>query len=298
MAFCTNCGAPVEGEFCTKCGTRAGTVAAEKTPSSSPPPINIPAAPPSPPTAAAQPPKKRGPLFWILTGCLGIIVIAVILVIAGGLFVGQKLKQAGFDPVLMQKDPALAVTKMLAATNPDIEVLGVDQDRDMIRLRDKKTGKALVINLADAKRGKIVFQDDQNRTVEFKAQGEGDKASLEIKGAEGTVALQAGSGKLPDWLASYPGAQGGGNLGISSKEGTGGSYSFKTRDSVEAVASFYEEALKGKNLQVERTSTQVPGQGEMVTLVAKDESSRRSAQILISGTAEGTTATLTFESKK
>jgi hypothetical protein len=292
MAFCTNCGAPVDGQFCTKCGTRVGAAdsAGEKPPSA---PINIPATP-APGIAPAQPVKKRGPLFWVLTGCLGLIVIGVIIVVAGGLFVGQKLKQAGFDPVLMEKNPALAVAKMIAAVNPDVEVLGIDEDRGVIRVRDKKTGKALTVDLAEAKQGKIVFQDDRNQKVELQAQGEGDKASLEIKGAEGTIAVGAGAGKLPDWIPSYSNAEGTGTFGVTSKEGAGGSYSFKTSDSVEAVASFYEEALKGENLEVERTS----GQGPVLTLVAKDENSKRSAQIVIAGTAEGTTATITFESGK
>jgi hypothetical protein len=278
MAFCTNCGAPVDGQFCTKCGTRVGAAdsAGEKPPSA---PINIPATP-APGIAPAQPVKKRGPLFWVLTGCLGLIVIGVIIVVAGGLFVGQKLKQA--------------VAKMIAAVNPDVEVLGIDEDRGVIRVRDKKTGKALTVDLAEAKQGKIVFQDDRNQKVELQAQGEGDKASLEIKGAEGTIAVGAGAGKLPDWIPSYSNAEGTGTFGVTSKEGASGSYSFKTSDSVEAVASFYEEALKGENLEVERTS----GQGPVLTLVAKDENSKRSAQIVIAGTAEGTTATITFESGK
>ena len=119
MAFCANCGARVDGQFCEKCGTRVGAVAppSQQAPSPAAPPLY------QPPAGAATPPvaKKKGPLFWVLTGCLGIVVIGGILMVAGGLFIWNKAKQAGFDPALMRSNPGLAVAKMMAAVNPDID---------------------------------------------------------------------------------------------------------------------------------------------------------------------------------
>jgi len=292
MAFCTNCGAPVSGPFCTKCGTRLGAPGAgAPAPSAGP-------APESPPPAVPAGPKKRGPVFWIVLGCLGLIVIGFVLVASTGLFVFYKAKQAGLDPELIAKNPAMAVAKLIAAVDPDIEVVAIDEDRGIIRVRNKKTGKALTVNLEEAKKGKIVFEDDESGKVEFQAKGEGDKTSLEIRGNEGAVRLGGGEQQLPDWLQVYPGAEAAGNLGITSKEGAGGMVAYKTDATVEDVVAYYEHALKSAGLTTETNKIQAGSEGAVTMITAKDESSQRTAQIMISGKPGETTFQITFESKK
>jgi hypothetical protein len=198
----------------------------------------------------------------------------------------------------MQKNPAMAVAKMMAAINPDIEVLSVDEATETIKVRDKKTGKVMSVNLADAKKGKITFEDDKSGKVEIQAQGEGDKVGIEIKGAEGSLSIGANAGKLPDWLPAYPNAESTGNFGINAKEGKAASLTFKTKDPVEEVVSFYEEALKGQGMEVERSSSSAAGLGPAVSLVAKDSGSQRTATITIGRQADVTTVILLFESKK
>ena len=66
------------------------------------------------------------------------------------MFVKQKVKQAGLDPELMQKNPALAISKLVTAFNPDLEVVKVDDDRGIITVYNKKDNKTLTINLEDA----------------------------------------------------------------------------------------------------------------------------------------------------
>jgi hypothetical protein len=281
-----------------KCGTPAGSAQA---PGSRPPhaPTVSPAGYPSAaPGAAAPVAKKRGPLFWILGGCLGLILIAAIIAVSAGYFVYYKAKQAGFDPELMRTNPGLAVAKILATIHPDIEVLSIDENRGLIKVRDKKTGQTLTMDMADIKSGKIVFRDDQNQVVELQARGEGDKASLEIKGPEGSLSIGAGAVQLPSWLPTYPGAEGAGTFGVTTKEGKGGSYAFTSKDAPEDVASFYEDALKGEGFEVQRNDSQVAGQGSLIVLAAKDENSQRSAQVTVSGKQGTTTVNLVFEDKK
>jgi hypothetical protein len=256
-----------------------------------------------PPVRTAQPPvaspgapavpKKKGPLVWILAGCLGLIVIGGILIIAGGYFVANKIKQAGLDPALIQKNPGLAVVKMMVAANPDIEILGVDEDRGIIKVRDKKDGKTLTINLEDAKNGKIVFLDEKGEKVEINAKGEGDQASMEVRTAEGTMRMGGDVGKLPDWLPMYPGAKADGTFGLTSKEGEAASFQLKTSDSPAKVAAFYESALKSKGFEVGKM-----GEGETITLTANDPNSERTAGVIISGSSEGTTVMLNFQNKQ
>ena len=293
MAFCMSCGAPVDGAFCTKCGAQVGVSdgpgAQPGQPAPAGSPINLP-----PPAAPA--PRKLGPLIWILGGCLGLVVIAGIIAVSTGIFIAHK---AGLDPALMKKDPGLAVAKMLASSNPDIEVLSVDEDRSIIRVREKKTGKTMTMNLEDARNGKIVFEDDQNKQVEIQTRGEGEDAAVEITSAEGTMRMgAAASVQLPDWLPSYPGAEGTGTFSVSGAEGKAGSCAFKTSDSVDDVASFYEAALKEAGFEVQKTTTQIPGQGTLIMLGGTDKDGHRTAHVTAAASGEGTTINLVFEAAR
>src|SRR5579863_5438287 len=61
MAFCSNCGAEVQGKFCAKCGTPVSAAAAP--PSSGPPPEppGASTAAPPPPASAPLPPPAAPP---------------------------------------------------------------------------------------------------------------------------------------------------------------------------------------------------------------------------------------------
>jgi hypothetical protein len=296
MAFCTKCGASIEGQFCTNCGTPIGVAGASgpppETPGSMPPPI--PQSPPAPVNIAL---KKHGPLLWILLGCLGVIVIAGVIAVSCGLFVINKARQAGIDPAMMEKNPGLAVAKMLATMNPDIEVLSVDESRGIIRVRDKKTGKSLTMNLAEAKNGKIVFQDDDNKNLEIQTQGEGDSASIQMRSPEGTVRMGAGAVQLPDWMPAYPGATGTGSFGVNANNGKAGTDTFETSDSVEEVASFYEKALKDGGFEVQKTTMQAPNQESMVILSGDARALKRTASATIASKEGKTVVSLMFEQK-
>jgi hypothetical protein len=298
MAYCTNCGSPITSQFCTKCGAQVGSAdasAAPPPPASTSGPIIIPS---SSLPAAAPAAKKRGPLFWILIGFLGLVVIGAILVVSGGLFLLNKAKQAGIDPRLIQSNPGLAVAKMIASANPDIEILDTDVNLGILRVREKKTGKILTMDLKDAQKGKIVFRDENNQEVEIQAQGEGGNPSVEVKTPEGSVRMGAGAEQLPDWLPSYPGSEGTGTFGVIAKEGKGGSYAFKTSDSVGDVASFYEDELKSAGFEVDKKELPASDRGSAVILIAKDAGSQRTVQITMAGQGGTTTVSLLFESKK
>ncbi|NWG14160.1 MAG: hypothetical protein HXY20_11565 [Acidobacteria bacterium] len=198
----------------------------------------------------------------------------------------------------MEKNPGFAVAKMLASANPDIEVLSVDADRGIIRVRDKKTGKTLTMNLEDAKSGKIVFQDEQGKQVEMQAHGEGEDASLEVRSSEGTMRMGAdASGQLPDWLPAYPGAESTGAFALSAEKGKRGSCSFKTGDSAEDVAAFYEGALEDAGFEVRKTMSQIPGSGSMIILAATEKNRQRTAHVTAAVTDDGTTINLVFETR-
>ncbi len=304
MAYCSKCGVPVEGEFCTQCGAPATSGAAPGGPVQQSPAGSPPLQPASSVSSAAAP-KKRGPLFWVLVGCSGLVVIFAIVILAVILFGVRLAERAGVDAELMKTNPALAAAKMLAATNPDVEVVSIDEDKGIIRVRNKKTGKTMMMNLADLQKGKITFVDDQGQEIEMQVKGEGDHASLEVKGPEGTLQMGSpGADRLPDWLPGYPGAEGSGTLEMSGADKKAGSLIFKTSDSAEDVVAFYENALKNAGFDVEKKTTQIPSQSSLIVLEARQNSENRIARILVSGGREGiagsagTTISLTFESGK
>jgi hypothetical protein len=317
MAFCTKCGAPTEGAFCTKCGAKiespgeagaqtpqsepAGTSGLPPQPTTATSSSDVPPAPPPSPTYSAPSPaappatRKFGPIFWILGGCLVLIIIGVILAVSTGLFIARK---AGIDPELAEKDPALAAVKMMASLNPDIEVLSVDEDRGTIEMRDKETGKTVTMNLDDVKEGRITFKDDEDQEIAIQAQGEGDDAELEIQSSDGTILMgSSAAAQLPAWLPVYPSAQDSGTFGLSTRGGLAGTCAFKTDDSVEDVASFYENALARAGFEVHTSRTQLP-QGSIIILTANEADSQRNAQVTTTDTDEGTAINLAFQDEE
>jgi hypothetical protein len=238
----------------------------------------FPAQQPFPPP---PPQKKSNVLVWVVAGCGTFVVIGIIAVFLGGYFVWNKAKQAGFDPELMQKRPALAVAKMMVAANPDVELVSVDDEKGLITVKDKKTGKTVTVNLEEAQEGKITFKgDDKGEEVTIEAKGEGDTGSLEVKSKEGTAKFGAGSAaKLPTWFPTYPGAATQGTFSAEGKDGGGGSFMFSTADSIEKVVKFYEDNLKQAGLKVTTNTVQQNGTITMGSLVAEDDGKARSALI-------------------
>lgn len=287
MAFCAQCGSPVEGAFCSKCGAKTD---APDSPGAPVPPV----APLDPPIVIPPPaktPKKGRFIFWALGGCLLLIIIAAIILFSTGLIVAHKV---GLD----SGTPGVAIAKLLLSNNPEVEVLSVDEDSGVIRVRDRKTGKILTVDMKDAQKGKIVLTDENNQKMEIKTQGEGNNATVEIQSADGSLRIGAGDkGQLPSWLPPYPNAESSGAMGFNSNQGKSGSFSFKSKDSVATVAAFYEEALKSAGFQIEKSLSEIPGQGSIMSISASDAKTRRTANMTAARTEEGTTINLAFETR-
>lgn len=248
---------------------------------------------PGPGSGQLPPAKKANWLLWVLAGCGGLIVIAALLALAGGLFVAHKAKQAGLDPDLMQKNPALAVTKMMATFNPDLEVLSVDERRGIITVRDKKDNKVLTINLEDAKKGKIVFQEQGKGAVAF----EGSEGSLKVQSDEGTMEFGAG-GKAPAWAPSYPGAKPEGVFQNKTAEGESGTFHFTVKDPPERVIQWYVAELNKAGMKTTSNAVQENGKTTGGMASAQDPGGKRSASVVVGYSEEGTSVTVTFGEKK
>ncbi|MCL5745664.1 MAG: zinc ribbon domain-containing protein [Acidobacteria bacterium] len=290
MGFCTNCGSSVEGRFCVKCGKPVEAAPAVVSPV--PPPVS--ASAPQPP--ASQPRKKTSPLVWVLVAILGFFLLVGIGIIGAGIFVVHKAKQAGLDPTLMQNNPALAFTKLLAATNPNVEVVRVDERKGLITLREKSTGKIVTMDFDAAKKGKITFQEAGKPPVTMETRGEGESGSFQIKSGSETMQFGSGSAaKIPNWVPGYPGANPTNTVSMQGKEGENGSFQFVTRDSASNVAKFYEGALKQDGFRIVLQQTGDKGEG---MIMAEDGAKKRSLMVTTGAGSEGTTVNVVFGVKQ
>lgn len=265
-------------------------------------PIGGPAGQQFPPQQSFPPPpqKKSNVVMWVVAGCGTFVVLGVIIVFLGGYFVWNKAKQAGLDPDLLEKKPALALAKMMVAANPDVELVSVDEDKDVITIKDKKTGETMTVNLEEAQKGKLVFKKDGEGEITMEAKGDGDTGtgSVVVKTKEGSATFGAGSAaKLPAWFPSYPGATIQGTFSTEGKDGQGGSFGFSTGDSIEKVTKFYEDNLKQAGLKVTTNTVQQNGAIMMGSVVGEDEGKKRTAFINALSEKGETKVTAVFSSK-
>lgn len=276
MAFCTNCGSQTDARFCNKCGQPVGTDAP-----------GVPAPPPTPqpaPQATVLPSvkPKTSRMVWIIAAIVGVFVLVGILFVGAGLFVAYKVKNAGFDSRLAEKNPALAAAKVMAALNPNVEVVKVDEDRGLLTIRDKKTGKTITMDAEGVKNGKLTFSDNSTN----------EKFSFGTDSAA----------KLPTWLPSYPGSKPEGTFAMSGSGGDngseGGAAHFKTSDASSKVLAFYQENLKSAGFKITSTFSGDSGESRGGILTAEDTANRRNVMVTVSSTSEGTDVALTYGSKK
>ncbi len=286
MAFCTNCGAQVQGTFCTNCGKPLGAPAQAggSPPPGGPVPPATPAAQPGPVVTAATP-AKTSPLVWVLAGCGGLIVIVAL--IFG--VIAYKARQFVHTA---QHNPAYSIARLAAAANPDIEVLSTDEDKGTMTVRNKKTGETLTINLQDAAKGKFVFEQN-GKKAEINAQAQGDKGSFEIKSSEGSVKFGTDN-KMPEWLPAYPGATPKGVFSAQGPNGLSGSCTFTTNDSIDQVVRYFEDELKKAGMKVTTNSMQQNGSTGFSMVSGEDTATKRKVLVTASPSQGATGVSITF----
>lgn len=241
--------------------------------------------PPVPPPGAPMPAptvNKTNPILWILLGIAGFFILVVVAVVGAGLFFAHKIQQ----------NPGLVLSKIIETANPNVEVLSVDKDSQKIAVRDKKSGKTYSVNFEDAKKGKLVLQEDGKDSVVISSSGSGANGAVEIKSADGTVKIGAG-GKVPAWLPDYPSSDPQGTFSANSKDGASGSFAFKTKDTPDKVTRFYEDAFKSSGMKI--ASTISTGAGSMMT--GEDEAKAHTAIVMVGSEGGETSVSVTYTVK-
>ncbi|MFN0166758.1 MAG: hypothetical protein ACKV22_10035 [Bryobacteraceae bacterium] len=195
------------------------------------------------------------------------------------------------------KNPAMAAAKLAAALDPNIEVVSTDESNGTITLRDKKDGKTITVNFEDLKKGKIIFEDEKGEVVQLRTQSEGGGGSLEIETPEGKARFGAGDAKLPAWLPAYPGTSPKSSFSMRGDKKDAAMVQLTTKDSVDQVAAFYEDALKKAGFKVTRTTLGSDGKS-IINLTGSDDAKARTANVTVTPTGNSETmVNLMYEAK-
>jgi hypothetical protein len=213
-----------------------------------------------------------------------------VVLVGGGVFVFFKAKQAGLDPELMARNPAVAMTKLLAATHPELEIVRVDEDNKVVTLRNRQDGKTITVDFRDIERGEFSFDVEG----EGRATISSDSGSMEIRSDKGAFRVGQGSAaSLPSWIPAYPGSNPESKASLEGSEGQGGSFAYKTRDSLKDVVAFYEREMKSAGFSLNVISSDA----NSASVFGQDEQ-KRSLMIGAESQSGETTVSVNYSSSK
>ena len=256
-------------------------------------PMGGPPGQPFPPQQSFPPPpqKKSNAVVWVLAGCGTFVVLGIIAVMLLSYFVWNKAKE-------IEKNPGFAIAKMIVSANPDVELVSADEEKGLLTIKDKKTGKVVTVNLDDVQNGKLTFKQDGEEEVTLEAKADESKGSVEVKSAEGTAKFGSGSvEKLPDWLPTYPDTKTEGSYSAQNREGESGGFNFLTSDTPGKVIEFYQDGLERAGLTVTTNIVQKSGRATSAIATAEDSNKKRTAYINAAAGDEGTRVSVIFASK-
>lgn len=249
---------------------------------------------PMPPQGQAPAAKKTSIWVWIIGGVV-VFLFGITLMCGVVGYLGMRaIKSAGFDSDLMQKNPGLAMAKMVTAMNKDYETVKTNDREGTITVREKSTGKIISLKFdPEAKKMVIVGDDGKQSTISMS--GSGDNGSLTMQSADGTVKIgSAADNTAPSWVPQYPGATMKGNLAATTAEGTQNSYSFKSSDSASKILGYYTDQLKSAGFKINLTTTTDTGG----LVQAQDEANKRTIMVSVGVSGSGTEANVTAIEKK
>jgi len=221
----------------------------------------------------------------------GIIIIAVV-VISGGVFLSKKAKEDGIDADLLKKNPALA------AANPELELVNVDEDSRTMTIRNKETGERLKVDFEDIEKGRISFETEEGEMT-IKADEAG--ASAKIKDEEGETesvefGISSDRSEIPDWIPVFKG-----NLNVSftgsDQEMSAGNFSIETDAKPKEIQDFYVTRLEKQGLSVEISTSEFGG-SQLTNLTFSDEDDKRHVSINIQEQDDKSMITVHYQIKK
>lgn len=191
---------------------------------------------PLPPQPAA---KKRNIWLWVLVGCGGLTVLGVLVAAVVAYFLYYAADQVA-------KNPVRSAAKVVEMLNPDIEVISVDEEKQLVTFRDKKTGTVTTVSLEELQKRRQPASSDGRSSDDAPQSRPSGASTPNVGGGD--------AGDLPAWVLVYPGAKviakvvsgGGGKVS--------GTLTLEADATADAVLKFYEEQLNRTGFSVTRAA--------------------------------------------
>jgi hypothetical protein len=221
------------------------------------------------------------------------LILVLIVVMAAGFFVANKVKDVAAD---FEDNPAMATARMIVKLNPELEEVSTDEEAGTITVRNKKTGEEITVNFEDIEDGKLSFTTDEGE-VKVDASQLDESGSMTVTSEDGSVVFATGkpSAKdLPSWVPIYPGTEPSSRHSMRTETTLSGGFEITTDDAVADVLEFYRSELESAGYEISvNTYTQDDTEGGMVN--GNNEAEQRSVVVILSREAgENTKAVVSF----
>ncbi len=228
----------------------------------------------APPPIPGSAPAKQGmsPWAWVAIGCGGIIVIGIVAVVGLGLFAVKKGKEfvedaTGTESVTefledMQENPAKTMAETVIRTNPELELVGTDDDAGTITFTNTKTGEEATLNFEDIAEGKFSMSTEEG---EYRIDAtDGGEGGVTFTGPEGEARFGASAdlSDVPDWVPVYPGATDvTSTMHTSSADGVMGAFTGKSTDDAQKVVDHFKQLFEDEGYKIGAESMTRTGDG-------------------------------------
>ncbi|MEM7480193.1 MAG: hypothetical protein AAF481_03370 [Acidobacteriota bacterium] len=243
--------------------------------------------------------KKKGlhPLAWVAIGCAGLLIIAAILVTAGGIFVSKKVGDIASD---FEDNPAMAAAQFIVRMDPNLELVESDEAAGTITIRNEKTGEVVTVNLEDVQEGRFGWTNEDGATTSF-TMAEGSAGGMEVttQNSDGTTSeMTLGGGAddsdIPYWVPRYPGAEVASAFATSTNNKVSGIFAQRMNASLEEAEQYYTSELEDLGSTVERSTVSAGGQ-KIINLKAQGNGRTLTVTLLRQNGEDLTTASITYE---
>jgi hypothetical protein len=230
-------------------------------------------------------------------GCGALLIIALLVVLAGGFFVASKVKDLAKDA---EANPTVAAARMIVRLNPELEEVSSDLDRGTITIRNRKTGEVVTLDASEIEKGRISFSGGkEGESVKVDFGGEGEQGRFRVESDKGTMEWGTGEARqVPGWVPAYPGAAPQGVFSARGDDGVSGAFTFATADDISTVLAFFEGKLRGAGFTVNTSTYQQDGRTAGGTLTASLPADERSVNLMLGSEEDkGTQVTVTYSEK-
>lgn len=227
--------------------------------------------------------KKGLPIWaWFGIGCAGLLVIVMVILVVGGLFVANKVKDVAGD---FEDNPEMTAARIFVKMNPEFEEIESNEEDGTITVREKKSGKVFIANVDDLKEGRFVITDEDGEVV-METEGGNEDGQFSIRTGDGEMTFGSGadSGERPDWIPVPPAAKVNGQYAMTSDTGAQGTLQIVSELSAEEILAFYRAEMERDGYNVQTSSYDGDGQSVNILQGFHDDAKRT---LIVNVTTEG-----------